>query len=377
MNRYNLFFFLLIFSAAFSVDFALPRFALMTNSQCIDCHVNPTGGNLRNNPGWTYGKNKLALVSPRDDDFKMTNRLGENILFGLDFRTQYLVKMTDSTKQTDFQRMTGSIYTGVELSEDINLSARYDFIWSIWEAYATAHILPNNSYVKVGSFTPNFGIRSDDHTAYTRGGDLGVLFQTGRYQGLIYEPRYVETGAEVGFYISDLALLTASVGNNLARFNQQFVTDPAYTASLQIMPQVSDDIGLFLGGSFADFKKDNITFSGKDNVMMYGGFAGIGTNCFSLMGEFYLANDFYALDSTSSAMMVEGSYRIIQGLDAVIRYDRFDLSIDSEKNDVSRLTIGFEFIPYSFIEVRPQYRLQMEDPKIDNDSFVLQFHLWY
>ncbi len=377
MIKLKLFLLLLLFSSAFNVDFALPRFALMTNSKCVDCHVNPTGGNLRNNRGWAYGKNQIAMVSPRDDDFKMTNRLGENILFGFDFRTQYLLKMTDSTKQTDFQRMTGSIYTGVELSEDISLSARYDFIWSIWEAYATAFILPGDGYVKVGSFTPNFGIRTDDHTAYTRGGDLGVLFQTGRPQGLIYEPRYTETGVEVGFNFSDMALLTASVGNNLARFNQQFVTDPAYTATLQIMPPVSDDIGLFLGGSFANFKKNNATFSGFDNVMMYGGFAGIGSECFSLMGEFYLAKDFYLPDSTSSAMMVEGSYRIIKGLNAVVRYDRFDLSTDSEKNDVSRLTVGFEFIPYSFIEIRPQYRIQMEDPKIDNDSFVLQFHLYY
>jgi hypothetical protein len=172
-------------------------------------------------------------------------------------------------------------------------------------------------------------------------------------------------------------LLTASVGNNLARYNQQFVTDPAYTATLQIMPPVSDDMGLFLGGSFANFKQNNATFTGYDNVMMYGGFAGIGMECFSLMGEFYLANDYYDPDSTSSAIMVEGSYKIIKGLEAVVRYDRFDLNVDSEMNDVSRITIGFEFIPYSFIELRPQYRLQIEDPKIDNDSFVLQFHLWY
>jgi len=41
------------------------------------------------------------------------------------------------------------------------------------------------------------------------------------------------------------------------------------------------------------------------------------------------------------------------------------------------MIFGFEFHPYSFIEVRPQYRLVMEDPSVENDSFVLQLHFWY
>ncbi len=93
--------------------------------------------------------------------------------------------------------MTGSVYGRVGLSKKINILARYDFVNDIWEAYGVAHILPNNSYIKAGSFQPNFGIRLDDHTAYPRGGDFFLLFQSGARTGLIYDPFYIESGGEL------------------------------------------------------------------------------------------------------------------------------------------------------------------------------------
>jgi len=75
--------------------------------------------------------------------------------------------------------------------------------------------------------------------------------------------------------------------------------------------------------------------------------------------------------------MVEVAYRVIKGLEAVVRFDRFDPNSDIDKDELTRLVIGFEIFPYSFIEIRPQYRLQMEDPSVDNDSALIQFHIWY
>jgi hypothetical protein len=358
---------------------ALPRFSIRGGTgDCIDCHVNPTGGNMRNRSGWSFGKNTLAMISPRDD-FEMSNKLNENIQFGLDFRGNFLIKMDSSSTKSDFQRMAGSVYTNVDLSEDINIFARYDFIWGIWEAYGVARILPNGSYIKGGSFTPNFGIRIDDHTAYTRGGDLGIISSAGGnvYQGLIYEPRYVESGVEIGGYISDFALITASVGNS--RSQAVFLTDPTYTASLQIRPPVSDDIGLFMGGSFATFKKQLFTATGPTypTVNMFGGFLGFGIGDFTLLGEYDIANDLLFKDTSSTVIMVEAAYKIVKGLEAVVRFDMFDPNSDVDKDQLSRIIIGFEFFPYSFVEIRPQFRIQMEKPSVENNAAVLQLHLWY
>lgn len=40
---------------------ATPRFALETGSTCITCHVNPTGGGLRNDYGQGFAMDKMPM----------------------------------------------------------------------------------------------------------------------------------------------------------------------------------------------------------------------------------------------------------------------------------------------------------------------------
>jgi hypothetical protein len=369
-------FLLLFISICVAEGNALPRFSLRNGGgDCSGCHVNPTGGDMRNRGGWNYGKNTLPM-NTTDKDFEMSNMIGQNIQFGLDLRGQGLLMMTTHGKKIDFQKMTGSLYTNIDLSEKINVFTRYDFIQQIWEAYGVARILPNESYIKAGSFQPNYGIRVDDHTAYTRGGDLGLLFASNIKTGLIYDPRYIEGGAELGVYISDYAFLTASIGE--AR-STPFQGDPTYTANLKFQPTIGDNTALFFGGSFAAFRgaQPPAYFPVYPAVKMYGGYVGFGAGDFTIMGEYDIANDFLYKDSASTALMIEAAYNIIKGLEAVVRLDRFDPNSKVSKDELTRVVIGFEIFPYSFIEIRPQYRIQMEDPSVDNDSALIQFHIFY
>ncbi len=369
---------LLVFLFLTQDSFSLPRFALKENLACIDCHVNPTGGIIRNSSGWSYSKNMMAMVSPRSD-FEMSNRIGENIQFGFDARGQYLLQMTDSTKRTDFQKMSASIYSNIDLSENISFVTRYDFIQGIWEGYAIAHLLPEVVYFKGGTFSPNYGIRLDDHTAYTRGGDFGLLFTSGEKQGLIYNPSYVESGVEVGVNLFEQAFLTASVGNSSSAL---FVKDPSFTANLKFSPQLSEDITFLAGGSVG-IHRDRRS-SGPPlfqqitpQVKIYGGYFGFGFENFSLLGEYDIAADYRKLDSKSSFLMLETSYTIFKGLDVVLRWDRFDADIKTDDDELNRFIIGFEFFPYSFVEIRPQFRIQSEKPSVMNNSALVQFHIFY
>jgi hypothetical protein len=65
------------------------------------------------------------------------------------------------------------------------------------------------------------------------------------------------------------------------------------------------------------------------------------------------------------------------GLDAVARFDRFDPNTNVSSDEFSHLLFGLEFFPYSFVELRPQFRINLENPEVNNNAFVLQFHLWY
>ncbi len=352
---------------ASSFSYSVPRYAVRLGDKCIDCHYNPTGGIVRNENGWNFGKNIMSAISPREQDFAMTPKIGDNITLGLDYRMQFLYSA--EKEKYDFQQMTGSIYTNFALAKYINLIGRYDFIQEIWEAYGVLHLLPNNGYIKVGSFQPNYGIRIDDHTAYTRGGDLFLLFSgPGRRQGLIYSPWYTEVGAEAGVYISNWAMLTASIGSSIL-INRTFSKEPTYTARLELTPKIGR-VSFLLGGSYAAAKIPQTS-------EFYGGFAGFGYKRFTLIGEFDRANNVITSGITSNAVLIEAAYAITLGLDAIVRWDWLDPDVDITSDEVQHIILGFEWFPYSFIEIRPQYRFILEDPSVTNDSFVLQFHFWY
>ena len=359
----------------YSSVYSFPRLALKLNDNCADCHVNPTGGTMRNENGWYYGMYPMSLMSPRDKDLTLSPKLNDNISFGIDFRGQFLY--AEEFGKTDFHDMSGAVYTGIKLSNEIEVAARYDFVQQIWEAYGLLRVLPNNGYVKGGTFTPNFGIRLDDHTAYTRGGDFNVV-TTGGKQGLMYSPFYTESGVEVGAYVDDWAFITASVGkpNN----NQFFESDPTYTARVEFSPAI-DRFGLLFGGSYAahktklfpppDFAK---TILSSD---LYGGFIGLGYDRFSLLAEYDIADNYAGTDIKSAAAMAELTYLITVGLEALVRYDRWDPNFEVDDDELSHLIVGLEFFPYSFVEVKTQYRFHIEEPKVDNNAFLIQFHFWY
>jgi hypothetical protein len=359
---------LIIFTIFFTIEsFSFPRFALRTGENCIDCHVNPTGGEMRNDKGWKMSKEKLAMISP-SEEFKMSNKIGENIRFGFDIRGQLLGTLGD-LERIDFQNMSGQIYTSVDLSEQLKMFAGYDYVNGLWEGYGMAQILPNDGYIKGGTFVPNFGIKLDDHTAYTRGGDMGFI-TTGKL-GLIYDPYYSETGIELGIYIGDYAFFTASVGRPLRQ--QLLSNDPSYTARLQFNPSIGDNVNLLFGGSYTRFRSVQTT----NIANMYGPFAGIGIGEFTLLGEYDMAKSYLVSDSITTALMIEASYKIVKGVEAVVQYTRFDPSKHTYNDDHSRVVIGGTFYPYSFMEIIPQYRIQMQHPNAKNNAFLIQFHLFY
>lgn len=353
----------------FSSSHALPRFALGQKDKCISCHVNPTGGLIRNESGFFFGKNVVSMISPRDEEFKLSPKLSESVLFGFDYRSQFMY--SEELKKTDFMDMTGSVYLSAGLAPTIDVIARYDFVQRIWEGYGVARILPNESYIKAGSFVPYFGLRLDDHTAYTRGGDYGLLFSKGIAQGLIYNPLYVEAGIELGANLSDNLLLTASVGK--PKSHSVFAFDPTYTARLEYSP-VIENIQFTFGGSYASTKTN--LFTEVLNTNLSGGFAGFGYKRFTLMGEYDIAKDYLANGITTKALMIEATYNVLVGLDAVVRYDKLETGLSTGDTKFAHLILGVEFFPYSFVEVRPQYRINYagDDKK---GSFVLQFHFWY
>jgi len=342
--------------------FAIPRFAIMRGNQCRDCHSNPTGGIVRNQDGWNYGKNNLRLFRSSQTD--LSNKLNENISIGFDFRFQYLY--SQQLKRTDFHKMAGGVYSNFDLSDEISFIATYDLYRGYFEGYGILRVLPMDGYFKVGSFYPNFGIHLDDHTAYTRSGDAGLL-GTASSNGLIFESGYSQTGVEVGFYPTDFSFITISAGQDKFPFR----SDLSYIGRFEINPSF-DEMNFLFGSSYGVFRK----IQDKFNLLSF--FGGFGFKKFSFLTEFVSAKDYFNPDVKSQFLMIETSYRIRNGIDLVARYDRVVPDLNQKSNYSSHIILGVDFYPYSFIEIKPQYRINLENPKVEkNNSFVLQFHFWY
>ncbi|MCE1190336.1 MAG: hypothetical protein LWX56_14500 [Ignavibacteria bacterium] len=365
----------LIFALSASV-FALPRFSLRTGALCSDCHVNPTGGAIRTEGGWTYGKNTLKMWNTytSDESFEMSPKIGKNITFGFDYRTQMLVAFDSSSTRSDFHRMTGSVYFNVDLSPGIHTFARYDFIQKIWEGYGIVNI--GNLYVKAGSFAPDFGLRLDDHSAYTRGGDLNVITNT--QYGLPFGPKYILTGAEAGYNFKDIVQLSVSTGGD---GTPTFQNEPAYITKLQVLPYTSDDFNLMTGVSFASVKRLDNNTGDKLNSQIYGGYFGAGYHSLTLLAEYDQGKDYYIQGSTVKVFMAEAALVLTKGLEGQVRYDSMTgddpAAPATHKLSLQHVILGLNWTPVSFVEIIPQYRFHLEDPEIKNNAAVLQFHFFY
>jgi hypothetical protein len=138
---------------------------------------------------------------------------------------------------------------------------------------------------------------------------------------------------------------------------------------VEVSPSIGK-VGLLFGGSYAATK---IPHSSE----LYGFFAGGGYHRFSILAEFDRAENVISNGFTSNVLMVEAAYVIVLGLEAIVRFDWLDPDISVSKDDLSHVILGFEWFPYSFIEIRPQYRFTIETPNVTNDAAVLQFHFWY
>ncbi len=372
--------------------YSLPRFSLMTGAKCGYCHTNPTGGQLRNDNGVTYSVETLPLAAHKEDDFLFNPKLTDNIRIGGDFRTQFLYDMAMNSNDNDtvkgktaFHAMTASVYASINLSKKISfyfkqdiLNIKYDW-YNGPEIFGVAKILPQGGYIKAGVFMPEYGWRLDDHTTYTRGGDIG----SNPPLGLIFLPDYKDIGLEVGANVDAFSLTASILSGTGNRSRLTFSRDKAYTAKVEYNGTIGDEGSNYkLGVSGYWFKSYSM-----------GGFhAGFSHGDFVLFGEMDwthqqisdpLLTSFGGTPNVSAAF-VELDYRALQGLWITAKYDAFDPLdgvVDDEltpaTNTVKKLIFGLEFFPYSFVELRPQYRHLIEKPSQENDQFLLQLHLWF
>lgn len=359
---------------------ALPRFAARTVAKCQSCHVNPTGGGMRNFYGATaYGRETLPVKSWQEDfaleDF--SNQLTEFISYGLDFRFLYFYQKKDnpSTERSSFFPMQMDVYLNMQASKKINVYVNPAFGGGVttqrWEMFATAQVLPLNGYVKAGRFTPAHGLRLDDHNVYVR---EKTPFRNNTGQA---------AGIEAAINPGPLSLTLSAMNAGDDRDDK---IPKAVLAKAEARFKI-DKLGALLGASTMNRIK-----SGNDRVNLLSGYGllswdenfvltaaveYIRGNSSDLATSGERGGGYDGNDVKQVALTVETDYVVVQGVDLKFIYDFFDPNTAFATGAATRYSFGFELFPVSGVELRPLYRWTNDTVlKRKTTDFHLLFHFY-
>lgn len=359
MNLHKYAVILVLIFLSFLSLISLPRFSARTGSSCQGCHINPTGGGMRNYYGTVfYGRQTLPFKKWFDsyEVQNFTSKINEFVSIGADFRT--LFYYFEKTRSSSFYQMQGDIYANLKIAEGVSMYIDKG-LYKGFEIFGLISILPENGYIKVGRFTPVFGTKTDDHTNFIR---AKTVFQINRAE---------DTGIEVAIVPRHFAV-TFGLFNGEA---SSYFSD--------------DKIRLLTGNADARFKIEDLNLSIGSSVWfnnsssgimtMFGGYGSINYKNFTLNGEIDLKQDksIGGLGTKELISLVEFNYLLFDGLDLKFMYDYYDFDIKYRTGFENRYSLGFEFFPISGVEVRPVYRLVKDRNESKNNeiNFLIHFYL--
>jgi hypothetical protein len=318
------------------------------------------GGGMRTPFGVSYGIEELPIPSWQEDFAleEFNTNLTDFLSYGADVRMLYFYQLKDNPFVEDVERssffpMQADVYFNFAVSKKISLFVNPAFgPYARYEVYGLAKILPANGFIKVGRFTPSYSLRLDDHTSYVR---EATPFRNNSGQ---------QTGIELGIAPEPFSIV-AAVTNGVVG-DRSSVTPKALYARADARFGIGDFANISVGGSIYN---DN---AGGAELQMFSGFGSLTlAEKFSIVGEFEQiegnsplmsiigdrnARNGAGLQLTQRAVMVEASYLLMQGFDLKFMYDAFDPNVDFQTGIVTRYSGGFEFFPFTGVEVRPLYR---------------------
>lgn len=371
---------LLLLSAILIADIAaaLPKFSTRQGAKCQSCHINPSGKGMRSTFGAAYGREELTMPTFKDEyDFEeYSTALNDYFSIGMDFRT--LFYYTESNAATGFFQMQGDLYLDLRLNKQFRIYFDKG-LYSGFEVFGLAKVLPMNGYIKAGNFIPSYGIRMDDHTLFIRSGSYFPLNPAiASYpQGLGFGQGSEDTGLEIGL---NPGIFTLNAGLFNGRQGGLAGSGGSKTKAVVLRADANifmDVVNMTLGGSFYNLP----TSSGPGKTQIWGGFGIITlSQNLTVLGEVDFLQSYNTAVSkqvTGNILYTEVNYILFDGIDLKFGYEFYDPNIDLQDGSISRITIGAEFFPMSGVEVRPVFRLNQEEPTDrSNNELLVLFHFF-
>jgi len=360
------FFYILFFT---SFLFCLPRFSIETGTSCLNCHINPTGGGMRND----YGTNIFALDELtlkrliKNADDMWDGYISENLQIGGDFRIQ----LFDDGNDSKIFPMQADFYVNLRISNDTDMYFKVDTSpYRNDEFFILFKNIIDKIWIKLGKTLPNYGLKIDDHTSFIRGGNRTSLTGDSVDEGLFFDP--VETGnpilLETGIKLSQNLNLNFSIANGFIVSNQNEMLNTAVTLNYF---KNFDNFSIMTGTSYMSEKE----------ITSKGVFGGLSVKNMTISFEVDQVENWIDLNN-SNAIYTQFVYKPIQGLHLIAKYDYFDRHTDYLSGTISRYSTGFEIYPLNILEIKFQLRKNKID-NYDNDQmklhteYLIQVHTWF
>ena len=145
---------------------AVPRYTAQYGQDCKLCHVNPTGGGLRDLYASQFiVPEELAARGWREDEAVVASpELVPGVTMGLDLRS--LMQQLEGGTGTNLA-MQGDFYVAAELGFGM-LAYFEQGINGSGEIFGAMRGLPLDGYFKAGRFQPDYGWRFADHQMFNR-----------------------------------------------------------------------------------------------------------------------------------------------------------------------------------------------------------------
>jgi hypothetical protein len=315
---------------------AEPYLAVQQGYRCVQCHVNPTGGGLRNEFGLIFAKTAMPMVPYPEHAPNWTGKLFEHLRLGGDYR--YSTSSTHVPGQAS-QRDSGiqqfRVYGNVELfrerlgfyvDEQVSPGKGQEL-----ELYARAGDPTKGWYLKVGRLYLPFGWRLQDSTSFVR--SVSGITMTAPDEGL-----------ELGYGRSNWSA-EVSVAKNAnsgdSKLGNQIVGQFAW-----VQPR-------WRAGGAVSVVKSNL--GGRRAI---GLFAGARTGQLTWLGEADLVRDegFGPGPRNLAALLAEANWTFHKGNNIKLTGEFFDPDRGLPEDAQTRLSLLYEFTPFPFVQLRAGWR---------------------
>jgi hypothetical protein len=333
---------------------AEPYFAVRQGLKCSGCHVNPTGGGLRNAFGDTWAQTIMAeqFIDTGVPE-RWTGNVSRYLALGANLRANgTYVDTPDTNSQSEFDLEEARVYLDLAAIPD-RLSIYIDQRLAPGgsgnlEAYARYWTKDHKWYVKAGQMYLPYGFRFEDDSAFVRQATA---------IGMTTPDRGVEVGLETTNWNAQFAVTNGTAASSEVDQGKQFSARGEYVQSIW-------RFGASLNFNNAD--------SGERK--MGGLFAGVLTGPIAWLAEAdYVKDEAASGERKQIVGLLEANWLIKQGHNLKITAEHLDPDDDIDEDERARYSAVWEYTPMQFLQLRLGVRVYDGIPQSDVDNRKLAF----